>query len=105
MYKEEELREQFMDAGMLKREAVAVEERHVERFQELSCVLMHLCGEQLARAPELLGIRWNNTTNGGVWNVFIKEGLVAFVATYYRGYRSSRDIKVVYRCLPWGFRE
>lgn len=35
IYKEKKLREQFIDAGKLKREAVAVYQRHVERFQEL----------------------------------------------------------------------
>ncbi|KAK6591435.1 DNA helicase [Botrytis cinerea] len=51
MYKEEGLREQFIGAaGKLKREAVAAFQRHVERFQELLWVLMHLCGGQPARA-------------------------------------------------------
>jgi hypothetical protein len=36
MYKEEQLREQFMaSTGKLKREAVAAYQRHVEQFQEL----------------------------------------------------------------------
>jgi hypothetical protein len=35
MYKEEGLREQFMDTGRLKREAVAAYQHYVERFQEL----------------------------------------------------------------------
>jgi hypothetical protein len=35
MYKEGGLREQFIDAGKLKREAIAAYQRHVERFQEL----------------------------------------------------------------------
>jgi len=100
MYKEEELREQLMDAGKLKREAVAAYERHVERFQELLWVLMHLCGGQPARAPELLGMRWKNTAYGGARNIFIEEGLVAFVATYHKGYRSSGNIKIVHRYLP-----
>ena len=100
MYKEEQLREQFMDTGRLKREAVAAYQRHVERFQELLWVLMHLCGGQPARAPELLGIRWKNTAYGGVRNIFIEEGLVAFVATYHKGYRSSGNIKIVHRYLP-----
>ncbi|PVH71468.1 hypothetical protein DL98DRAFT_615427, partial [Cadophora sp. DSE1049] len=40
MYKEEQLRGQFMDsAGRLKREAVAAYQRHVERFQELLWVV------------------------------------------------------------------
>ena len=101
MYKEEQLREQFMDVvGKLKREAVAAFQRHVERFQELLWGLMHLCGGQPARAPELLGMRWKNTAYGGVRNIFIEEGLVAFVATYHKGYRSSGNIKIVHRYLP-----
>jgi hypothetical protein len=47
---------------------------------------MHLCGGQPARALELLGIQWKNTAYSGVRNIFIKEGLVTFVATYYKGY-------------------
>ncbi|KAK6591982.1 hypothetical protein H4I95_11932 [Botrytis cinerea] len=101
MYKEEGLREQFIGAaGKLKREAVAAFQRHVERFQELLWGLMHLCGGQPARAPELLGMRWKNTAYGGVRNIFIEEGLVAFVATYHKGYRSSGSIKIVHRYLP-----
>jgi RecQ family ATP-dependent DNA helicase len=101
VYKEEPLREQFMDsAGKLKREAVAAYQRHVERFQELLWGLMHLCGGQPARAPELLGMRWKNTAYGGVRNIFIEEGLVAFVATYHKGYRSSGNIKIIHRYLP-----
>jgi RecQ family ATP-dependent DNA helicase len=99
MYKEEELREQFMDAGTVKRGAVAAYQRHVERFQELLWILMHLCGGQPARAPELLGMRWKNTAYGGVRNIFIEEGLVAFVATYHKGYRSSGNIKIIHRYL------
>jgi hypothetical protein len=46
VYKEESLREQFMDsAGRLKREAIAVYQRHVERFQELLWVLMMLLSQ------------------------------------------------------------
>jgi len=81
MYKEEQVRKQFINAGRkLKKKAIAAYKRHIERFQELLWVLMYLCGGQPARAPELLGIRWKNTVNGGVRNIFIEEGLVAFVA-------------------------
>jgi hypothetical protein len=100
MYKEEELREQFMDTGTVKRGAVAAYQCHVERFQELLWILMHLCSGQPARAPELLGIRWKNTAYSGVRNIFIEEGLVVFVATYYKGYWSSGNIKIIYRYLP-----
>ena len=100
IWKEERLREQFMAAGKVKREAVAAYQRHIERFQELLWICMHLCGGQPARAPELLGMRWKNTAYGGVRNIFIEEGLVAFVATYHKGYRSSGNIKIIHRYLP-----
>jgi hypothetical protein len=99
MYKEEELREQFMDAGTVKQGAVAAYQRHVEQFQELLWILMYLCGDQPARAPELLGIRWKNTVYRGVRNIFIEEDLVTFVAIYYKGYRNSGNIKIIHRYL------
>lgn len=57
-------------------------------------------GGQPARAPELLGIRWKNTANGGTRNIFIEEGLVSFVAIYHKGYKSSGNIKIINRFLP-----
>jgi hypothetical protein len=45
-------------------------------------------------------MRWKNTAYGGVWNIFIKEGLIAFVAIYHKGYRSSGNIKIIHRYLP-----
>jgi hypothetical protein len=47
---------------------------------------MHLYNRQLARALELLGIQWKNIAYSGIWNIFIEEGLVIFVAMYYKGY-------------------
>jgi len=61
---------------------------------------MHICGGQLGRAPEILGIRWKNTEQGGIRNIFIEDGLVAFVTGYHKGYRSSNNIKIIHRYLP-----
>ena len=61
---------------------------------------MHMCGGQPGRAPEILSIRWKNTEQGGVRNIFIEDGIVAFVTTYHKGYRSSNDIKIIHRYLP-----
>ena len=72
---------------------------------ELLWVLMHLYSGQPVRVPELLGIRWKNTAYSGVRNIFIEEGLVVFMATYYKGYRSSGNIKIVYRYLSREVRE
>jgi hypothetical protein len=55
---------------------------------------------QPPRAPELFGIRWKNTVNGGVRNIPIEEGLVGYVAQYHKGYRSSGDIKIIHRYVP-----
>ena len=47
---------------------------------------MHICAGQLGRALEVLGIRWKNTEQGGIRNIFIEDGLVAFVTGYHKGY-------------------
>jgi hypothetical protein len=48
----------------------------------------------------LFGMRWKNTAHGGVRNIVIEEGLVAYVAQYHKGYRSSGNIKIIHRYLP-----
>ena len=117
MIKEQHLREQFIDESgsgsggsrggrgrgrspKLKEDAAEAYQRHVDRFKELLLILMHVCGGQLARAPEILGIRWRNIEQGGIRNIFIEDGLVAFVTGYHKGYRSSNDIKIIYWYLP-----
>jgi RecQ family ATP-dependent DNA helicase len=101
MYQEQALREQFLDVdGKLKDGAGEAYQRHIERFLEVLLVLMHLCGGQPSRAPEILGLRWKNTTNGGVRNIIIEDRMVAFVAQYHKGYRSSGNIKIIHRYLP-----
>jgi hypothetical protein len=89
----------------LKKAAVAAYRCHITWFKELLLILMQICGAQPSRAPELLGMRWKNTEYGGIQNIFIEEGLVAFVALYHKGYRSSRNIKIVHRYLPQEVRE
>ena len=86
-------------AGKLKRKAIAAFQCHIERFQELLWGLMYLYDKQPVRASELLGIWWKNTVYSGVRNIFIKEGLVMFVAMYYKGYQSNRNIKIVHQYL------
>ena len=112
MFQEQRLRKQFIDenpdssSGLMRKWQVRKEEveayqQEIERFQELLLILMHISGGQAARALELLGIRWKNTEQGGVCNIFIKDRLVAFVTTYHKGYRSSSNIKIIHRYLPW----
>jgi hypothetical protein len=101
MYQEQALREQFLDVdGKLKDGAGEAYQRHIDRFLEMLLVLMHLCGGQPSHAPEILGLRWKNTANGGVRNITIEDRMVAFVARYHKGYRSSGNIKIIHRYLP-----
>jgi superfamily II DNA helicase RecQ len=83
-----------------KKGAIEKYQRAMERFQEKLLVLMHFCGGQAARAPEIIGIRHRNTTNGGVRNVFIDDGLVMFVTAYHKGYEFSEQTKLIQRFLP-----
>ena len=92
IFKEQKLREKFIDESVarstpkFKKDAAEAYERHVERFRELLLITAHICGGQPGRAPELLGIRWKNTEQGGIRNIFIEDGLVAFVTGYHKGY-------------------
>ena len=63
--------------------------------------LKHVVGGQAARAWEIIGIRHRNTSNGGVRNVFIDDGLVMFVTAYHKGYEFSEKTKLIQRFLPW----
>ena len=106
MYQEQHLRDQFIAEGadgstaQVKDDQADAYQWHVERFQELLLILMHMSGGQAARAPELLGIRWKNTEQGSIHNIFIEDGLVTFVTTYHKGYRNSGNIKIIHRYLP-----
>ena len=94
-----------MRKEQVRKEEVEAYQQEIERFQELLLILMHISGGQAARAPKLLGIRWKNTEQGSVRNIFIEDGLVAFVTTYHKGYRSSNNIKIIHRYLPREIRE
>ena len=94
------MRKEFIEGGQLQEEVVEAYQRQVERFQELLLILIHTSGGQSARALELLGIRWKNTEQGGIRNIFIEDGLVTFVTTYHKGYRNSGNIKIIHQYLP-----
>jgi superfamily II DNA helicase RecQ len=104
MFEEQRLREQFVDEGTgaakIKKEAAEAYDRDIVRFQELILIIMYIWGGQVPRTPEILGIRWKNTEQGGIRNIFIEDGLVAWVAAYHKGYRHSGNIKTIHRYLP-----
>lgn len=69
--------------------------RAVARFQEKLGVLVHVMAGQPAWAPELLSI-WHWNTENVHWNVFIKDGMVALVTWYHKGFYASNDVKVIH---------
>jgi hypothetical protein len=58
----------------------------VKQFQEKLLLIMHIVGGQPAQATELLGIRHSNTKQGGLHNIFIDCGIMAFVTMYHKNY-------------------
>ncbi|KAK3078742.1 hypothetical protein LTS18_006726, partial [Coniosporium uncinatum] len=72
----------------------------VREFREKLLVLVHMCGGQPGRAPEVLSVRHSNTVQGGHRNIFIEDGKVVFVTVYHKGYTLSGDVKVIHRYLP-----
>jgi len=69
-------------------------------FLEKLLVLVHVTGGQPARAPELLSLRYTNSTKTGTRNIFLKNGLLFFITFYYKGYSISGSTKIIYRYLP-----
>ena len=62
-------------------------------------MLFYFGGGGPGRIPDILGLRWKNTGQGGTRNIFIDNGLVVFVTGYHKGYRSSGNIKIIHRYL------
>ena len=81
-------------------EAVMEYQQKVEQFQEKLLLIMHLVGGQPARATELLGMRHSNTKQGGLRNIFIDRGMMAFVTTYHKNYQQTGKMKIIHRYLP-----
>jgi hypothetical protein len=80
--------------------AIEVYLQRVAYFREKLAIAIHVSGGQPARAPELLSVRHCNTDSGGHRNIFIEDGLVAFVTQYHKGFYASNDTKVIHRYLP-----
>ena len=74
--------------------------QQIRQFKSELLVLIHLTSGGPARAPELLSIRYLNTQNGGVRNVFIENGLVSFITGYHKGYLKHKEVKLINRFMP-----
>ena len=54
---------------------------------------------QPAHRTELLSIQYCNTIHGLQRSIFIENGLVGFVAFYYKGYSMSGSVNIIHRYL------
>ncbi len=102
MFKEQKLREHFLGADPaepFKKGRAAEYQDSIDRFRELLLFLIHV-SSQPPCTPELLGLRWKNSNQGGVRNIIIENGMVGCVAAYHKGYRNSGSIKIIHRYLP-----
>jgi hypothetical protein len=80
--------------------AVQEYQQKVKQFQEKLILILHMVGGQPARATELLGSRHCNTKQGGLRNIFIDHGMVAFVTTYHKNYCQTGKVKIIHQYLP-----
>ena len=71
----------------------------VVEFREKLLMLMHINGEQLARASKILSVRHCNTTRGEHRNVYIENELVVFVTREHKGYSMKGNVKMIHRYL------
>ena len=60
-------------------QAVPQYRRQVERFREKLLAMVHVTEGQPGRTGEILGLRFRNTGQGGVRNIFVQRGMVCFV--------------------------
>ena len=72
----------------------------VNDFKEKLAICVHITSGQPLRGPELLSIRHRNSAAGRHRNVFIEDGLVAFITRYHKGFSASGDAKVIHRYVP-----
>lgn len=95
------LQQRFLDLdhGCFRTNAIKRYLAQVSLFREKLAILIHLCGGQPARAPELLSVRHRNTANA-YRNIFIEDGQVVIATRYHKGFHVNNDPKIIHRYLP-----
>jgi hypothetical protein len=95
------LQQRFLDTDHARFRTTAIKRylAQVSLFREKLAVLIHLCGGQPARGPEILSVRHRNTVNS-YRNIFIEDGQVVIATRYHKGFHVSNDPKIIHRYLP-----
>ena len=56
----------------------------MEGFREKLLAIVHVIGGQPGWTGEILGLRFRNMGQEGVWNIFVQRGIVCFVVWYHK---------------------
>ena len=80
-------------------DAVRAYNGKVEAFLERMLLLVHLTAGQPARGTEILSLRHVNTLHGHHRSIFVENGMVSIVTSYYKGYSVTGSTKIIYRYL------
>ena len=70
------------------------------QFKDELMVLTQLVWGNPARSPEIHSIRFENSVNGGLRNIYWINQLLTFTTFYHKGFIQSGKPKVIYRFLP-----
>lgn len=88
------------DDVQFRAQAVAAYENDVKAFLRLLLIAVHLTGGQPGRSIEVLSMRYKNTAEGGVRNVFLSQGQVVLATWNTKTSRIQSQNHVIYRFLP-----
>ena len=69
-------------------------------FKDELMVLTQLAWGGPARSPEIHSIRFENSLNGGLRNIYWLKQLLTFTTFYHKGFMQSGKPKVIHRFLP-----
>jgi superfamily II DNA helicase RecQ len=83
-----------------RRDAMERFEQHLVNVQEGLLFVSHFTGGPPSRFPEISSIRYRNTSNGGLRNIGIENGLMFFAPRTSKNYLQRGKEKVVHHYLP-----
>jgi hypothetical protein len=72
----------------------------VDAFLKQLLLLIYITGGQLLRGTELIGLQHSNTTQGQHCGIFVEEGLISTVTSYYKGYNITGSTNIIHQYLP-----
>ena len=72
----------------------------MQQARHALAVLVHITGGAPPRGSELLTICFENNRQGHSRGIFIKDGSVVFLTTYYKNITQTRQSKVIHCYVP-----